>query len=162
MTIWKQVRDRHIALMRTSIVIIGNVVYSTSDEEAYTYRDDGTGWTVTEVLCHLRDYDDIFMSRAIMIVRQDRPHLPAFDHNQLAIDGEYNAQDKDVVYRDFAAHRERFAQWFEQLDEEQWLCEGIHPERDYLFSLTDALMQVTSHDANHIEQMTRIILERRY
>ena len=48
---------------------------------------------------------------------------------------------------------------FKALTPEQWERTGIHPERG-LFTMTDAALQVVSHDCDHTEQITRILLQR--
>ena len=49
---------------------------------------------------------------------------------------------------------------FESLTEEQWKQTGIHPERES-FDMIDAVIQVGLHDCEHIEQITRILSEKR-
>ncbi|MEM6284178.1 MAG: DinB family protein [Chloroflexota bacterium] len=162
MTTWTQVRKRNIALIdKLSVRAIGHIMAEITQEEATTYRDSGDGWTVMEVVGHLLDADRVFLSRAKMILAQDHPDLPVFDHEQDVIDGQYNAQDKDAVFAQLAAHRAQFAAWFRELTDEQWERSGTHPERDYPFTLTDALMQVALHDNIHLEQITRILAEKR-
>jgi hypothetical protein len=56
--------------------------------------------------------------------------------------------------------RARFVALFEDLTAEQWNRAGIHPERGH-FTLLDALIQVGTHDVTHLEQITRIIAERK-
>jgi hypothetical protein len=49
---------------------------------------------------------------------------------------------------------------FESLTEEQWSRAGIHPERGH-FTLLDSLIQVGTHDVTHLEQITRLLAERK-
>ncbi|MEL7235901.1 MAG: DinB family protein [Chloroflexota bacterium] len=162
MTTWIQVHRRNIVLIdRMSARTVGNIIAGISQADATTYRDSGDGWTVLEVLCHLRDMDEMFFNRAVMIATYDRPDLPFYDHDEAAIVGRYNEEDKDAVYAQLATHRAMFAEWFHGLTEEQWLRSGNHPERPYPFTLTDALMQITLHDNEHLEQITRILTEKR-
>ena len=160
MTSIETIRNRHIGLMRKSVQTLGNIIQPLTLEEATTWRDSGDGWTVTEVMCHLRDFDVFFYGRAEMMVALEDPILPAYDHEQLAIDLKYNEQNVFEVYESLKTHREKFAQFFDGLEGEQWDHEGKHPERDS-FVMLDSLMQVGLHDNVHMEQMTRIIAEKK-
>jgi len=94
--------------------------------------------------------------RARMILEQEMPQLPAYDHDALAIERKYNEQDLQQVLAELAQSRAEFVAFFQQLTDEDWLRAGIHPEQGH-FTLLDALLQVGSHDVNHLEQITRIL-----
>ncbi len=155
-------RHKHIKLMRYNIETVDHLISSISAEDATSWRDSGDGWTVLEVLCHLRDFDRFFRQRVELMLAEDNPQLPAFDHEQIAIDGRYNEQDIDVVMIEFSAERAIFVQLFYDLFEtpEAWSRPGIHPEAGD-WTIFDSLLQVGHHDANHIEQMTRIMKEKK-
>lgn len=155
-----QVQRRHVSMMALTLKTFGNIVRATDVESARTYRDSGDGWTALEVLCHMRDFDEFFYQRAVMIIEQDHPILPAYDHEQIAIDRKYNEQDWYAVYDELVEKRERFREFFKSLTPEQWERTGKHPEREEPFTITDAAMQVGLHDVIHIEQMTRLLQEK--
>ncbi|MEQ8675928.1 MAG: DinB family protein [Aggregatilineales bacterium] len=152
---------RRIALnvMGKTVKTIDNILADVSQQTATTYRDGGDGWTVLETLCHVRDFDAFFYGRAVMMLEQLTPHLPAYDHDALAIERRYNEQNLKVVLEDLKASRERFITFFEGLSDEEWERDGIHPERGY-FTMTDAAMQVATHDISHTEQITKILREK--
>jgi hypothetical protein len=154
------IRERHLRLMQHTLAILGHVLEHISQETAITLRDqnDGPkGWTALEVLCHLRDYDQIFQQRTQMMLDQDYPQLPGYDHEALAIERRYNEQNLHWVLTDLQASRKRVVEFFQSLPSTQWERAGVHPERGH-FSMTDACIQVGTHDALHIEQITRILL----
>ncbi|MCB9456843.1 MAG: DinB family protein [Anaerolineaceae bacterium] len=162
MATFEQVRKSYVHMMRLTCDTLEHLFQNASQEDITTYRDqnDGDkGWTALEVLCHLRDFDTIFYLRAVMIVEQDYPRLPAYDHEAIAIERKYNEQDLRQVCEEFRASRERTRAFFKSLTPEQWERAGIHPESGH-FTLTNAVMQVVSHDVNHLEQITRILMQR--
>lgn len=155
-TTWTHVRERQIAAMRLTGEILGRILRNVSPEDARSLRDGADGWSIIEILCHLRDFDEIFHNRALMMLRQDHPQLPAYDHEAMAIERDYQAQSLEAAIDALSASRARFAQFFEALTPEQWERDGVHPERDS-FTMTDALMQVSAHDLDHLEQITRVL-----
>lgn len=154
----ERVRKKQIELMRKTCDTLGNILAKVSQETATTLRDGPDGWTILEIVCHLRDFDGFFYRRVRMIMNQDHPPLPAFDHEALAIERAYNQQNLAQAYADLRESRQSFIEYFESLESNQWERAGIHPEQGR-FTLTDAAMQVGNHDANHIEQITRILLQ---
>jgi hypothetical protein len=156
MTTFADVQKRHIRLMRLTRDTLGHLLAGVSQEKATTLRDGPAGWTVLEVVCHLRDFDCFFLERALMMLKGDYPLLPAYDHERIAIDSGYNEQNLQQAYGDLRDSRERFAQFFEGLTEGQWAMAGVHPEAGH-WTMLDSLMQVGLHDATHHEQITRIL-----
>lgn len=156
MTSLDQVRERHLWQMKTTYLILEHVLKNISEDQAHDLHDGPEGWSIIEVVCHLRDFDLIFYNRAKMMLEQNHPQLPAYDHEAMAIDKKYQDEELAYVYYDLKASREQFAALFEAMTDEQWERTGIHPERES-FTMTDALMQVGLHDLSHIEQITRIL-----
>lgn len=155
-TTWQQARERQIAAMRLTCEILGHIIRNVSGDQARALRDGPDGWSIVEIVCHLRDFDEIFHHRARMMREQDHPQLPAYDHEAIAIERAYQGQSLAGAYGALQASRANFARFFESLTPEQWARGGVHPERDS-FSMTDALMQVSAHDLDHLEQITRVL-----
>ena len=151
-----QVRERQIAMMGLTCATLGHIVQRISAEQARELRDGADGWSIIEIVCHLRDFDDIFYRRAVMMLENDHPQLPAYDHEAMAIDGGYQEENLQEAYAALKASRQRFTQFFESLTAQQWRRTGIHPER-LSFNMTDAAMQVGLHDLDHLEQITRVL-----
>ncbi len=162
MTTITLVRQRSIGLMQNTLHTLTNIMQTVDDTTAVSVRDpnDGEkGWTILEILCHLRDFDEFFHGRALLMRDQDHPQLPAYDHEALAHERRYNEQNPADVLADLQQKRARFIAFFQDLSEAEWEGTGVHPERDS-FDMTDAVMQVGHHDVIHIEQITRILAER--
>ena len=159
MTTWPQVRERQLAMMRLTCDSLGHILRGVSADEACALRDGDDGWSIIEILCHLRDFDEIFYKRAVMMLEEDNPQLPGYDHEAMAIERAYQQDDPQEAYNALRASRQRFIQFFEALSSEQWERGGVHPERDR-FTMTDAAMQVGLHDLDHLEQITRVLTAR--
>jgi hypothetical protein len=83
----------HLALMERTAHTIALFLAPLSRETATTLRDGGAGWTVAEVLGHLRDFDGYFRGRAIIMIAQHPPLLPGYDPDAIAVAACYNEQD---------------------------------------------------------------------
>ena len=152
----KQARQRHLWQVRMTCEILGHILQNVSEAQARELRDGPDGWSIVEIVCHLRDFDEIFYRRARMMLEQDHPKLPAYDHEAMAIERAYQQQRAATAYGELKASRRRFVDFFKSVTDEAWQRGGIHPERGG-FAMTDALMQVGLHDIDHLEQITRVL-----
>ncbi len=158
-TTWETVRKRQIAAMGATCAVLGHILAGLSDQRARALRDGADGWSITEIVCHLRDFDEFFYNRALMMLEQESPYLPSYDHEALAIERAYQQETLADAYIALSQSRRRFVDFFRALTPQQWARAGIHPERGP-FSMTDALMQVSAHDLDHLEQITRVLAGR--
>lgn len=150
--------ERYLSIIKYTVHTLAHLVSLVTPDRWTTARDGEEGWTALEVLCHLRDFDEIFYQRALSMRDQDTPHFTAYDHEQMAIDARYNEQELLVVIQALLASRARFVAFFESLSEDDWQRAGVHPERG-AFTMMDSVAQVATHDTNHIEQITRILTQ---
>jgi uncharacterized damage-inducible protein DinB len=154
------IRNFQIDQLRKDLKIINSILSRTSPEEINTYRDGGEGWTVLQVLCHLCDYEDIYFTRAGMTVEQDMPELPNPNPNELAIEHQYSRQDLQATYQKWVERRNEYLAFLDGLDESAWQKSAKHPVRGVM-SVEDQVALTVWHDTNHIEQITRILAERK-
>lgn len=153
------IQQRYLTLMQNTVATLGHILKGVTPQEVTTLRDGPNGWTTLEVVCHLRDYDEVFYQRAILTLEQDNPILPAYDQDALAVDRAYNQQDLAQVYAELTASRQRLVALFSELTAEQWERVGLHPHYGP-FTLATAALHVGWHDAVHLEQITRILTQR--
>lgn len=153
-----KVRKRAIWQMETTCATLGHILQNLIKSQAYDLRDGADGWSVVEIVCHMRDFDVIFYNRAKMMLEQDHPQLPGYDHEAMAIDNNYQAEDLMTAYEALKASRAQFVELFRSMTDEQWQRTGVHPERDS-FTMIDSVQQVGLHDVTHIEQITRVLTQ---
>lgn len=153
-------RGWQIQKLQQGLSSIQSIVETTAPDDATTYRDGGQGWTVLEVMCHLRDFEGLFMERATLTVQQDNPELPFPDPDLLAQMHTYNKQQLTEVYTAWRGRRQELIAFFQARDEADWERPAQHPKRGP-FTLTDQLFLCALHDSIHIEQMLRILREQR-
>lgn len=154
-------RNWQLDLLSKNIDAIGHLVEFAPSESLTSYRDGGDGWTVTEVICHLRDYDAIFLERVKLTTSQDVPPLPNPNPDELAIERAYHQELPTAAYAAWRANREQYLEFVKSIESDaDWEREGNHPRRG-LMTVTDQLTLMTWHDANHLEQITRIMKEKK-
>ncbi|GAB4574953.1 MAG: hypothetical protein Kow0077_24040 [Anaerolineae bacterium] len=147
---------RFIRGMKKTPVILDALLNGVTQERALAARDGEDGWNVVEIVCHLRDFEEIFFTRARQIVAEDRPVLPPFDHELMAIERNYAGEDLNTALEAFTARRAEFVEWLKARDEADWQRVGVHPEAGE-YTLLEQALQVPMHDVDHLEQIARVL-----
>ena len=114
------------------------------------------GWSVLEIVCHLRDMEAIYMARAQRMVEADYPHLPTIDQEDLVVKNDYAHQDMKKTLGAFMKKRQEFIDWLETLNDDQWKRRGVHAESGE-YSVTELAINSALHDVNHIEQILKAL-----
>lgn len=153
------IRRWQIGQLRKALQTVSSIITTSSADAAITYRDGGQGWNVLEVVCHLRDYDDVFFERARSTVEIDLPDISGPNADALADENNYRGQALDAAYAQWVERREGLISYLEELTEAQWARAANHPRQGPM-SIQDQLAFIAYHDLNHIEQMTRILAEK--
>ncbi len=147
---------RFIRAMKKTPVLLDALLNGVTQERALAARDGDDGWNVVEIVCHLRDFDEVFLSRARQIVAEERPALAPFDHEAMARDQHYAAQDLNAAFEAYVAHRAEFIEWLKARAEADWERVGMHPEAGE-YTLLEQALQVPLHDLDHLEQIARVL-----
>jgi hypothetical protein len=150
--------ERLIDNLRKNSAILSHILQDVAQIDAATWRDGPDGWTVLDVMCHLRDYEDIFRERGELMMGETIPTFPVYDHLAMVVEREYHAQNLKEVLADFAASREETAVFFTNLSTEAWQRTGNHVEHG-VYTMTSLAAHMVWHDSNHIEQITRVITD---
>lgn len=144
--------------MRKSADVLHLLLKDVSQEQATAARDGADGWNVVEIMCHLRDFDEIFFARGKRLASVMNPSLAPYDHQQLAIDNDYANQQLAEALSAFMDNRAEFIAWLKERERHEWLNVGKHPKMGKM-TLLDQALQVYQHDLDHTEQIIRILKE---
>ena len=125
-------------------------------EAALSKRPDGKNWAATEVVCHLRDAEELFMMRFETIMAADEPKLIGLDPDRWAQERQYLKNDAREAVAAFRKRREESLAFFRKLEPDQWQRGGTHPVRGR-FSLDDFATLMAWHDDNHLDQLKRAL-----
>jgi uncharacterized damage-inducible protein DinB len=155
------VRRWHFDQLRFAVKTVAFIRQNTDTKDLITYRDDHDGWTVAEVIGHLLDCERLFLERAKLTMTQDNPELPFPDQAEDVKKGRYNEHDPHTIFVEWRQARDDFLAYLATIPEDCWEREG-KPPRYAPFSLNDQLFLACWHDQVHIEQMTRILTEKKF
>ena len=137
-------------------------------------RPGGTSWSANDVICHLRDIEELCIVRFHLMLASDDPLVfvagapppePArwgiqgdvpfpLDPERWAEDRQYHRNDPHEALTAFGRRRGEVLALLGGLSPEQWRRGGIHPERGRV-SFEDWIAAMAGHDDNHLDQLRR-------
>lgn len=124
------------------------------DESVLARRPDAKNWAPKEVVCHLRDTEELFMGRFQTIMAMDAPKFLGVDPDRWAEERQYLRHETAAALRAFRRRREESLQFLRGLTSEQWQRGGIHAVRGRM-TVGDFVSLMVWHDENHLEQLRR-------
>src|SRR5262245_49365018 len=139
-------------------------------------RPDRQSWSAREIICHLRDVEELFLTRFQTILAMDDPEILTFaatpevlkewgigegvghllDPNRWADERQYARSDAGLARAAFRRRRQEVVKLFETLSPGQWRRGGIHLQRGRL-TLDEWVASLAAHDDNHLDQMRRAL-----
>jgi uncharacterized damage-inducible protein DinB len=125
-------------------------------DAALSRRPDGTNWAPKEIVCHLRDTEELFLTRFETILAGDEPPLTGLDPDRWAEERQYLRNDAAEAARAFRRRRDESLAFLRKLDDAQWTRGGVHPVRGRL-TLDFFLTLMAWHDDNHLDQLRRAL-----
>jgi hypothetical protein len=148
--------EKALRSLRKTPVILSAILRDVDQQRAVSATDGADGWSALFVVCHLRDFEEIYAERLRMMLETDNPHYPHINQEELPAKNRYASQNLRDALNAFIEQRRKQIVIFEKLTDGQWKRRGVHPEfgeHDVLeFAINTAL-----HDVNHIEQIVRAL-----
>lgn len=148
--------ERFILGMKKTPIILDEILKDVTQETAIQARDGADGWSIVEVMCHLRDYEEIFVARVRAMLVEENPTFPNYNQEQLAIERSYQTQDLRTAQAAHFAARTEFLSILENLPLADWQRAGTHPVTGRI-TIMEQAMQAALHDVTHIEQMVHTL-----
>ncbi|HEV8309171.1 MAG TPA: DinB family protein [Methylomirabilota bacterium] len=149
----KQPREERLGrLTRTADDLAAAV--AGQPEAVLARRPDAKSWAPKEVVCHLRDTEEVFMARFQTIMAMDDPTLLPPDPDRWAEERQYLRNEAGQALAAFRRRRDESLQFLRGLTPEQWQRGGIHPTRGR-FTIDGFLTLMAWHDDNHLDQLRR-------
>jgi hypothetical protein len=126
-------------------------------EAVLARRPDTKNWAAKEVVCHLRDTEEMFNTRFEQIVAMDvDPKLTGPGADRMAEERQYLRNDAGEALTAFRKRRQETLEFFGKLTPAQWDKGGLHPVRGRI--TIDAFLTLMAwHDDNHLDQLKRAL-----
>ncbi|MGN4074093.1 DinB family protein [Burkholderia gladioli] len=121
-------------------------------------RPEGTGFSLVEHTCHLRDLDTVFAARIQAVRTAALPLLDSVDGTALAEQRGYQEQDHEAALAAFRASRRRLCHALKRLDADQLARCGL---RDGVrrMTLEELVRELLDHDRTHCLELDELLAE---
>jgi hypothetical protein len=114
-----------------------------------------SGWTLLEIVCHLRDAEERALERTRLMRDTDGPKITSYDPALWAVERAYASQDLATAVSEFRSLREAHVSELEAISFEDWQRGGSHAEYGDIDIIGHAI-HIMSHDANHLRQIAQL------
>jgi len=141
--------------LRLTPELLAIVVHKLTAEEVRRQPAEGE-WSVLEVICHLRDIEEVSLGRFRAIRDSDDAVVAGADANALARAGNYLADDPVRALAAFSEKRTAHVAELRALQPEQWERTGRHVSNGPISILNNSV-HATWHDTNHLAQIARLL-----
>lgn len=126
-------------------------------EPRWTARPSNAEWSLTEVVCHLRDVEiEVHQARIRALLAEDGAFLPGVDADEWADQRSYCIQDGPQALADFLGARGETIALLEPLSPDIWERRGQHTFFGPT-SLQEIVFLAVRHDRVHAEQIDRLL-----
>jgi hypothetical protein len=172
------VPDRLARLARTPDELAAEI--ATLDDAAVSGRSEVDGWSAKDIICHLRDVEELSILRFHLMLASEDPKVFVvgapppdperwgiggdvpfpLDPRRWAEDRQYDRADAGLALAAFRRRRGEALALLGRLSPEQWQRGSIHPERGRV-SFEEWTAGIAAHDDNHLEQLRCALAEAR-
>ncbi len=154
---------------------LGKAVRSLDDAQ-WSRRPDGRNWSPKEIVCHLRDVEELFLTRFMTMLAMDEPKILAFnampedlaawgiggaighplDPDRWAEERQYLSNAGPKALGAFDRRRRETLALLGGLSAAQWTRAGHHPTRGRS-TIAEFAGALAAHDENHLAQLQRAL-----
>ena len=144
--------DGLLAVLKSTPAAIASMLAQLSPRE-WKRTPQPEEWSVTEIMCHLRDVDlEVNLPRLEKVLEQDNPFVPGMETDVWAKERGYSRQNGLEALDDFAAARVRLIEQLQTLDEATWDRKIRHA----IFgpsTFRELVSFMAEHDRVHVRQI---------
>jgi hypothetical protein len=128
-----------------------------SAAHALAQRPAADAWAPVEVLCHLRDTEEWFLTRCRWIIEMHEPRFPRNNPDRWATERQYLRHDAVLALESFRRSRGESLEFFATLSGDAWARGGVHTDSRGRRTLDEFLSIMAWHDDNHLAQLVRAL-----
>ena len=127
------------------------------DPALLAWRPAGDAWAPVEVVCHLRDSEEWFVTRCRLALAVDEPPFPRNNPDRWAIERQYLRHDAAAALDAFRRFRGEAVEMFRGLRDADWGRGGVHLDGRGRRTIDEFLTVMAWHDDNHLDQLRRAL-----
>lgn len=117
-------------------------------------RGSNEGWSVIEIVCHLRDAEECALERMRSMRDEADPFIPAYDQEQWTKERNYAADNLREALAAFVQLRVSHVAELAALTPADWERTGQHEERGRI-TISSQALRLVCHDLIHAAQLAR-------
>ena len=125
-------------------------------EAALSRRPDEKNWAAREIICHVRDTEEYFLTRFQMILSLEEPKFSPADAGRWAVERQYLRNDAQEALDAFRQRRRETLSFLRGIEAGQWGRTCLHAVRGRM-TMRDYLNLLAGHDKNHLDQIKRAL-----
>ena len=125
-------------------------------EAVLSRRPDEKNWAAKEILCHLRDTQELYTVRAQTMLVVEDPTFLRIDPDRWAVERQYLRNDPAEALAAFRVRRQESLEVFKKLSPAEWQRTCIHPAFGRI-TMDQIVGLLTWHDDNHLDQLKRAL-----
>lgn len=114
-------------------------------------------WAAVEIVCHLRDTEESFLTRCRFALEMHEPAFPRSNPDRWAVDRQYLRHDPAQAAAAFRRFRDESLHLFSTLPAEAWERGGVHTDSRGRRTIDQFLSVMAWHDDNHLDQLRRAL-----
>lgn len=145
-----------LAVLRSTPAVLDTLCRDLP-EGAWKKRPAPNEWSLTEVLCHLRDVEnEVNLHRFEKVLTEKTPFIVGKDTDPWALERNYIAENGMLALEQFTNARVKILAMLENLSQAQWHL----PARHTIFgptSLVELASIAAAHDRLHVQQVLQLL-----
>jgi uncharacterized damage-inducible protein DinB len=149
----ERIRKYALSAIAGTPEVLEAVLHGVTDGEADS-RPDPERFTIREVLCHLADWEPIWLERLSAIAEQEKPFLPGYDEGQFAIERDYAHSNTTEQADRFRTGRLALVEYVTNAPAEAWERTGTHGEIGTI-TFGELVFLLVAHDGYHLKQVVQ-------
>jgi hypothetical protein len=123
----------------------------SSEAAAGTPRSNET-WGITEIVCHLTDFEKVYRERIMAVLTQNAPYLRSVDFEEVARQHDYASRSLEEAVDEFGRERGETISVLLNLALKDWERTGIHDEFGEV-SIEEMIERMVDHEEEHLGQI---------
>ena len=128
-----------------------------ADDAALSRRPSAHAWSAKEIVCHVRDTEEPFLTFFQAMLDLDEPRYDDGGAPERWVDDrQYRRNDTVEALETFRRRRAESLAFLRHLTPAQWARRGIHPARGML-TLAEFAGLLAAHDGDHVDQLRRAL-----